>query len=219
METITDLAWLLRQLRRRDARQRGDSALTYRELASKTGWSRAVIGAYFSGKILPPTDRLDVLIRLLGATPAEQGAIATLRDQVEENRRNRTAGSQDRDVNSRLFDVPGLVATPPQRIRDSLKPFAARRFTTLANLPAFHSAVPAAPHRLISHALSAAEARDLLVHRLGPRQALCEPHAVDEIIALCAGVPLALNIVAGHAAAETGCSLNRLAGELRDTRG
>jgi hypothetical protein len=45
LETITDLARLLRQLRRREARQRGESELTYRELASKTGWSRAVIGA------------------------------------------------------------------------------------------------------------------------------------------------------------------------------
>jgi AAA domain len=37
--------------------------------------------------VLPPTDRFDVLTRLLGATAAEQGGLATARDQVEEHRR------------------------------------------------------------------------------------------------------------------------------------
>src|SRR2546429_7339525 len=35
--TVPELARLLRQLRRRDARQRGAAELTYRELAAKTG--------------------------------------------------------------------------------------------------------------------------------------------------------------------------------------
>ncbi len=85
--TVADLARLLRQLRRREARREGATELTYRELAAKTGWSRGAIGEYFRGHILPPTDRFDVLIRLLGATPAEQGVLATARDLVEERRR------------------------------------------------------------------------------------------------------------------------------------
>ena len=81
------LAALLRQLRRRHARSAGDSQLTYRELASRTGWALGAIGEYFTGKTLPPTDRFDVLVRLLGASEAEQGALATARDRVEERRR------------------------------------------------------------------------------------------------------------------------------------
>ncbi|MGH4007232.1 MAG: AAA family ATPase [Pseudonocardiaceae bacterium] len=84
--TSADLARLLRQLRRRQARQRGETTLTYRELAAKTGWSVGIIGEYFAGNVLPPTDRFDVLIQLLGATPAEQGWLATARDRVEEYR-------------------------------------------------------------------------------------------------------------------------------------
>lgn len=84
--TVADLARLLRQLRRRQARQRGEATLTYRELAAKTGWSRGIIGEYFTGNVLPPTDRFDVLIQLLGATTAEQGWLATARDRVEEYR-------------------------------------------------------------------------------------------------------------------------------------
>jgi tetratricopeptide (TPR) repeat protein/transcriptional regulator with XRE-family HTH domain len=89
VEDIDGLAAVLRQLRRRHARRRGDAPLTYRELAAKTGWALGVIGEYFAGKALPPTDRLDDLARLLGAGPAEQGALATARDRVEERRRRR----------------------------------------------------------------------------------------------------------------------------------
>ncbi|MEV4763080.1 tetratricopeptide repeat protein [Micromonospora chokoriensis] len=86
-QTSDDLAGLLRALRRRHARQRGDAELTYRELAARTGWSHTAIAEYLTGKTLPPTDRLDALVRLLGATPAEQGALATARDRIEESRR------------------------------------------------------------------------------------------------------------------------------------
>jgi tetratricopeptide (TPR) repeat protein len=92
VRTLADLARLLRELRRRHARQRNGAALTYRELATATGWSHGIIGEYLSGRILPPTDRFDVLVRLLGATPAEQGALATARDQVEEHRRRAEPG-------------------------------------------------------------------------------------------------------------------------------
>src|SRR4051812_22853640 len=84
--TLPELAGLLRQLRRRHARQQRTAELTYRELAAKTGWSQAAVAEYFGGKALPPTDRLDDLVRLLGATPVEQGALATARDRVHERR-------------------------------------------------------------------------------------------------------------------------------------
>lgn len=71
VRSLDDLAQLLRQLRRRHARRSGDSELTFRELAARTGYAYGVIAEYFSGKVLPPTDRFDVLVRLLGAGPAE----------------------------------------------------------------------------------------------------------------------------------------------------
>ncbi|MFG1871222.1 ATP-binding protein [Micromonospora arborensis] len=89
-QTLQELAGLLRQLRRREARQQGETLLTYRQLAVKTGWSRGIIGEYFAGNILPPPERFDALIRLLGATPAEQGVLATARDRIEERRRRPT---------------------------------------------------------------------------------------------------------------------------------
>jgi tetratricopeptide (TPR) repeat protein/transcriptional regulator with XRE-family HTH domain len=89
--TVADVARLLRQLRRRYARLRRDTELTYRELAAKTGWSHAAIGEYFTGKTLPTTNRFDELVRLLNATPTEQGALATARDRVAERQRAKPA--------------------------------------------------------------------------------------------------------------------------------
>ncbi|GIE99768.1 tetratricopeptide repeat protein [Paractinoplanes rishiriensis] len=89
IETSDNLAEALRRLRRREARRRGQSELTYREIAAKTGWSIGIIGAYFTGKAIPPTDRFDVLVALLGATPAERGMLATARDRVSEDRRRK----------------------------------------------------------------------------------------------------------------------------------
>ncbi|HEU5425517.1 MAG TPA: tetratricopeptide repeat protein [Actinocrinis sp.] len=97
MRTAADLARVLRELRRRHARRLGRAEPSYRELAEATGWSHGIIGEYLAGRVLPPTDRFDTLVRLLGATPAEQGALATARDRVEEARRldRRSAGGPD----------------------------------------------------------------------------------------------------------------------------
>ncbi|GAA1032115.1 hypothetical protein GCM10009557_29600 [Virgisporangium ochraceum] len=85
--TVQDLAAVLRRLRRRQARGARDSPWTLRELAARTGWAHSTIGQYLSGQTLPPTDRFDALIHLFGATPVEQGALASARDRVEETQR------------------------------------------------------------------------------------------------------------------------------------
>ncbi|MFH8484871.1 helix-turn-helix domain-containing protein [Streptomyces longisporoflavus] len=91
VDTADALAALLRQLRRRAARRDGGAQLTYRQLAARTGWAHGVIGDYFAGKTLPPTDRFDALVQLLGATGHELRMLATARDRVEEARRSRPA--------------------------------------------------------------------------------------------------------------------------------
>lgn len=85
--TAVALAERLRWLRRRQARERTDPPLTYRELGARTGWAYSTVGLYLSGKVLPPTDRFDVLTDLLGAAPAERSALAAARDRVEERQR------------------------------------------------------------------------------------------------------------------------------------
>lgn len=111
VKTVPQLAELLRRLRRRAARREGATPLTYRELAAKTGWSRGVIGEYFVGRVLPPADRFDVLVRLLGATPDEQGWLATARDRVDEERRGGAGGSAEAFLSVRQLPpaAPGFA--------------------------------------------------------------------------------------------------------------
>lgn len=64
--------------------------------------------------------------------------------------------------------------------------------------------------------LTDAEARELLVARLGSARIEAEPAAVAELVGLCGGFPLALSIIAGRAQAHLHLSLADLADELRD---
>jgi DNA-binding SARP family transcriptional activator len=84
----------------------------------------------------------------------------------------------------------------------------------LAGLIATEGAYP-----LTLDLLSADEARELLSHRIGGERVAREPEAADELIRLCARLPLALSIAAGRAVARPEFPLAALVTELRDARG
>ncbi|WP_433260944.1 ATP-binding protein [Actinosynnema sp. CS-041913] len=60
------------------------------------------------------------------------------------------------------------------------------------------------------------EARTLLTARIGPDRAAAEPDAVDELVDLCGGYPLALTITARNAATHPAIPLAEIAAELRE---
>jgi hypothetical protein len=64
--------------------------------------------------------------------------------------------------------------------------------------------------------LAEAEAREMLAHRLGSQRIAAEPLAADELIGLCARLPLALSIAAARAAGRSAFRLAVLAAELRE---
>jgi hypothetical protein len=79
----------------------------------------------------------------------------------------------------------------------------------LAGLVATHGAYP-----LALDLRSTGEAHDLLVDRLGVDRLRAEPDVADEIISRCAGLPIALTIVAARVAC-TSFPLRAIAAELR----
>ena len=81
----------------------------------------------------------------------------------------------------------------------------------LAGLVALDGAVP-----LTLDLLSRQEARDLLVERLGRERVDRDEAVVDELIELCARLPLAVNIAAAHATLHPSRPLAALVDELRD---
>jgi DNA-binding SARP family transcriptional activator/tetratricopeptide (TPR) repeat protein len=72
-------------------------------------------------------------------------------------------------------------------------------------------------HPVTLDLLTLDEARDLLAQRLGADRAAIEPDVFDDLIELCARLPLALNIAASRAAAHPDVPLAALAGQLRET--
>ena len=74
-------------------------------------------------------------------------------------------------------------------------------------------------HLLAVDLLTTDQARELLTGRLGARRTGAEPAAVDEIVTRCAGLPLALAIVAARAADRPHIPLGTLADELRAADG
>ena len=84
----------------------------------------------------------------------------------------------------------------------------------LAGLVAVEGARP-----LTLDVLTEAEARELLIRRLGGEQIAADPAAADELVRLCARLPLALAIAAARGATRPGLPLAVLAGELRDAHG
>jgi DNA-binding SARP family transcriptional activator len=71
--------------------------------------------------------------------------------------------------------------------------------------------------RLLSlDVLTETEARQMLAGRLGKTRVRAEPEPLDELIALCARLPLALAIIAARAAARPQMPLSDLAAELAD---
>jgi DNA-binding SARP family transcriptional activator len=67
-------------------------------------------------------------------------------------------------------------------------------------------------------AFCAEEARQALALRLGPERTAAEPEAVEEIIDRCAGLPLAMAVVAARATLYPNLPLAEIASELRDAR-
>jgi DNA-binding SARP family transcriptional activator/tetratricopeptide (TPR) repeat protein len=81
----------------------------------------------------------------------------------------------------------------------------------LGGLVTRHGAVP-----VDLDALEPADARDLLLRQIGADRASAEPKAFEELLAHCAGLPLALAIVVARAAGRPDLPLSALADELAD---
>jgi DNA-binding SARP family transcriptional activator len=161
-----------------------------------------------SGSVLDPGDVMHGFLDALGVpaerVPADLDAQAALYRSLLAGRRVLVVLDNARDVEQvqpMLPGTPGCLVVVTSRNR-------------LAVLVAALGA-----HSLTLDLLDADGARALLGHRVGPDRLAAEPPAVDDIIAACAGLPLALAIVAARAAVHPGYPLAQLATQLREAGG
>ncbi|MGW2827587.1 AfsR/SARP family transcriptional regulator [Streptomyces sp. NPDC001286] len=161
-----------------------------------------------SGSRMSPGEAIETFLVALGvaqqAVPEELEARAALYRGVLADRRVLivldNAGDSEQ-VTPLLPAAPGCLVIVTSRSR-------------LSGLVARHGA-----HPLALNPLSAEESLELLARRLGDARVDAEPEAARAIVALCAGLPLALSIVAARAALNPGFRLAGIAEELRQDHG
>ncbi|MGF1430015.1 AfsR/SARP family transcriptional regulator [Kitasatospora sp. LaBMicrA B282] len=73
-------------------------------------------------------------------------------------------------------------------------------------------------HRLNVETLTDAEALELFTRIVGPERVAGDPVAVTEVLAACAGLPLAIRLAASRLVARPGWTVTDLAGRLADER-
>ncbi|MCL6670650.1 AfsR/SARP family transcriptional regulator [Streptomyces panaciradicis] len=161
-----------------------------------------------SGSRMAPGEAIESFLVALGvaqqAVPEELEARAALYRGVLAGRRvlivlDNAADSEQ--VTPLLPAAPGCLVIVTSRSR-------------LSGLVARHGA-----HPLALAPLSAEESLELLARRLGDARVDAEPEAARAIVGLCAGLPLALSIVAARAALHPGFQLAGIAAELRQDHG
>jgi len=158
-----------------------------------------------AGAALEPGDAIRGFLEALGVPaarmPADLAARAGLYRSMLAAKRVLVVLDNARDagqVRPLLPGSPGCVAVVTSR-------------DDLAGLVATECAWP-----LTLDLLTIADARDLLIRRLGPARVAREPAAVDDIIAGCARLPLALTVASARAATAPRFPLAVIATELRE---
>ncbi|MFC9181023.1 BTAD domain-containing putative transcriptional regulator [Streptomyces globisporus] len=158
---------------------------------------------YGPGRPATPAEVLDDFLVALGvppaAVPAGTGARSGLYRTLVTGRRmlivldNANSAEQVRPL---LPGAPGCMVLVTSR--DSLSGLV----------------VTEAAHRLTVDVLSRSEATALVVGIIGPHRAAADSAAVDDLVRLCARLPLALRIAAGRSAAHPGITVADIVAEL-----
>jgi tetratricopeptide (TPR) repeat protein/DNA-binding XRE family transcriptional regulator len=185
-------------------------------------WAHRVAGRFPDGQLYAnlrgfdagagqPTDPADVLRGFLDAFGVHPERIPHDTESLAALYRSVLAGRKMLVLLDNAADVaqvrPLLPASPECLVivtsRRELSALAAREGALLVQLDV----------------LSAQEANELLVERLGEARAEAEPWAVTELATLCARLPLALSVIVARAAAAPRLPLAALAAELTELGG
>jgi DNA-binding SARP family transcriptional activator/tetratricopeptide (TPR) repeat protein len=157
-----------------------------------------------SGRVMDPADAVRGFLDALGVAPGE---IPASPDAQAARYRGLLAGKRILILLDNARDAEQVRPLLPAG------PTALTLVTSRNHLTGLLATDGAQPLDL--DVLTAEESRDLLIERLGNDRVAAEPGAVQEIVAACAGLPLALSIAAARAQ-QTGFPLAALAAELNE---
>ena len=154
-----------------------------------------------------PTDPSEVLARFLRALGAEPGHIPLEEEERAAQYRTRLAGKRVLIVLDDAHDAAQVRPLLPGTASCAVLVTARRRLPELAGTKVLDLDV-----------LSLEEARTLFVLVAGQERAVAEPAATDDVLAACAGLPLAIRIGGARLAARGSWTVRTLADRLADER-
>lgn len=159
-----------------------------------------------AGAPVKPHDALAALLGALGVSPADlppgTEALSALYRSVLADRRLIVVLDNAHDAQHVRPLLPGGAAC--------FTVVTSRR--SLTGLIAGESAKP-----ITLASLPPAESGELLVRRIGAARSASEPEAIEDLVTLCAGLPLTLNIAAAAATVRPDVALATIVQNLRDT--
>ncbi|MDT3400460.1 BTAD domain-containing putative transcriptional regulator [Streptomyces sp. B1866] len=212
------------------ARPAGPTAAAIAVIGGSGGVGKTTLAVHWAHRVRDrfPDGQLYVNLRGFGPTGAAMAPAEALRgflDAFQVPAQRVPAAVEDRTAlyRSLLAGRRVLVVLDNARDTDQVRPLlpgspgCLALVTSRSGLTGLVAAEQAQPLSL--DLLAPCAARELLARRLGGERAEAEPRAVADMVAACAGLPLALAVVAARAAAHPGFSLAALARELRDARG
>lgn len=160
-----------------------------------------------TGRPAPPDEVLRALLDALGTAP---GAIPATADAQAGLYRTLTSGRRMLILLDNAHDTDQVLPLLPGGSSCTVLVTSRRQLT---GLTCAHGARP-----LALDALAPDEARRLLTRHLGPERVGAEPRETARILDRCAGLPLAISILAARAAANPSFPLQALASELDAAR-
>ncbi|WP_214327421.1 AfsR/SARP family transcriptional regulator [Nonomuraea sediminis] len=184
-------------------------------------WAHRAQARFPDGQLYVDLRGFDATWPVLAPADAVRGFLETL--GVPAERIPATLEARTALYRSLLADRRVLVVLDNARDAEQVRPLlpgspgCMALVTSRNRLPGLVAAQGA--HPLSLDLLSVDESRELLARRLGRARVQAEPDAVEEIIARCARLPLALAVIAARAAGRPGFPLAALAAELRETAG
>jgi DNA-binding SARP family transcriptional activator/tetratricopeptide (TPR) repeat protein len=206
------------------------STVVITAIGGSAGVGKTTLAVHWAHRVRDRFPDGQLYLNLRGFNPAGQSmsppeALRTLLEllQVPPERIPTSVEAQGGLYRSRLAGRRMLVVLDNARDADQVRHLLPGSPTTMVlvtsrnQLAGLVATEGARPIRL--DVLDDAEARALLIGRLGPERVAAEPGEVDKIINACAGLPLALAIVAARAATAPGFRLAVFADELTDSRG
>ncbi len=184
-------------------------------------WAHRVAGGFPDGQLYVNLRGFDPDRQLMAATEALRGFLEAL--GLGPARIPSTVDAQAALYRSMLAGKRVLVVLDNARDADQVRPLLPGTPTAVTVVTSRDQLVPLVAangaHPVTLDLLTAAEAGELLVRRLGPERLAAEPAAVRQIVTRCARLPLALTIVAARAATRPAFPLAILAAELDEAGG